>query len=134
MAKAPRRQIQGAIVEVLDMRNEGRGLELAAFNSRALLQQEIHELILTTESGRGKGSRVDRVSYVGFFEVLLGGMARLGDEVWVGDNLDCRLGVLTGFDLTHFPNHYNIVLETTHDVTGLELGLTVGTPLCFRQA
>ena len=39
----------------LHARSERRGLELAAFPSRALLKNEIHELILTAEdAGPGK--------------------------------------------------------------------------------
>lgn len=133
-SSAPRRQVQGAIVEVSDLRKQGRGLHLESFNSRALLQHEIHELILTTEPGAGKGSTVDRVTYIGFFEVLLGGMARIGDVVVTGDRLDTELGVLAGFDLTHAPNHYNLVLSSERDVTGIDLDLRVGTPLGFRHA
>ena len=54
------------------------------------------------------GGGADRVSAIAFFEVEQGGLAVVGDEVSVSGAV---LGTLAGFDVTHMPNHINVVVK-----------------------
>ena len=51
-----KRTVEGRLVVVLDGKYEQRGLQLIPQVSRALLQHEIHELIVSDEEGIGPGS------------------------------------------------------------------------------
>jgi hypothetical protein len=102
-----RRPIEGVVVALLHATFERRGLNLIESMSRALKRGEIHELMITDEEV-SPGSRVDRVSAIAFFEVETGGLAVYGDEVKIGRY---TIGHIAGFDLTHMPNHMNIVVR-----------------------
>ncbi|KYH38706.1 MAG: hypothetical protein AYL28_002630 [Candidatus Bathyarchaeota archaeon B23] len=102
-----RRPIEGVVVALLHVTFDERGLNLIGSRSRALRRGEIHELMITDEEAK-PGSRVDRVSVIAFFEVETGGLAVHGDDVMVGDQ---RIGHIAGFDLTHMPNHMNILVK-----------------------
>ncbi|HAI20702.1 MAG TPA: hypothetical protein DCM14_02165 [Clostridiales bacterium UBA8153] len=104
---------------------DGRGLELIQPLSRALRQGEIHELVVTTEGEAGPGRRVDSVGYLAFFEVQSGGLAVTGDPVSWGEHF----WTLVGFDLTHAPNHLNLVVRGPSRLSGEELGMRVGDRL-----
>lgn len=113
---------------VLHARAEKRGLELCPFPSRAVVQHEIHELIVTAESA-GPGSVVNRIAYLCFFEALNSGM------LWAGDLLEVNgrpFGYLAGYDFAHMPNHMNIIIQAPEPLaTGFELGLQPGDALRF---
>jgi hypothetical protein len=121
-----KRDVIGESVLVSYLSTENRGLSLEQLHSRAVCRSEIHELISTSEPC-GPGDAVSDVSYIGFFEVTQGGSLR------VGDVLRCKsvVGRLAGFDLSHFPNHLNIVIECPQRVTGKDLGLHVGDEISF---
>ena len=110
------------------MRKAERWMHLENIPSRALRKGEIHELIVTADKGLHPGSGVRDVAYIGFFEVKISGIAEAGDEIWVGEH---RLGMLVGFDMTHFPNHLNIVVHSIEPQTGAELGLGLGAMVRF---
>lgn len=126
-----RRRVVGGLVYVSLQRTAGRNMQLEDLRSRAVLRNEVHELILSADASTGPGSVARDVAYVGFFEIQTGGMVLVGDEVWAGET---HVGTLAGFDLTHFPNHLNIVVATSTPATGAELGLEVGTTISFRSA
>jgi hypothetical protein len=125
-AKPP---LTGKICVVLHARAEARGLELCPYPSRALLKHEIHELILTAESEAKPGAKVNKIAYLGYFEVLESGV------LWVGDRVDINsrpIGFLAGYDLTHFPNHMNIVIRVSEPLyTGAEANLDLGAEIRF---
>ncbi len=122
--------VRGRINCVLHARAENRGLELVPFPSRAVLKHEIHELILTAEDEAAPGKTVNQISYLGYFEVEDGGVLWSGDEVMLDGK---PLGLLAGYDLTHFPNHMNIVLKIAPPLyTGYESGLHPGAVIEFR--
>ena len=124
-----KRHVRGCLVYVLAHRLDERWMQLEEFQGRALVHGEVHELVVSTNRGLEPGARVRDVAYIGFFEVEVGGIAEFGDEVWVGKH---QLGTLAGFDLTHYPNHFNIVVHGDVAATGAELGLDVGTPIRFQ--
>ena len=126
---AVKRQVRGTLIYVGASRTNERWMQLEEYRTRALLRGEIHELILSSGAGLRPGAKVRDVTLVGFFEVDVGGIAVFGDELWAGEQ---RLGTLAGFDLTHFPNHFNIVVFTEAASSGAELGLDVGTPIRFQ--
>lgn len=113
---------------VLHARAEKRGLILCPFPSRAVLQHEIHELIITAEPA-SPNCQVDRIAYVCFFEVLNSGM------LWAGDRVEINgkpAGILAGYDFAHMPNHMNIILQATEPLqTGFEQGLQPGDEIRF---
>lgn len=104
-----RRPVLGEVVALLHITFQDRGLKLIQARSRALLKNEIHELMITDEEGAAPGGGADRVSAIAFFEVKEGGLAVVGDEVTIGGN---ALGALAGFDMTHMPNHMNVLLKS----------------------
>ncbi len=116
--------VVGRLCCVLHAQAEQRGLQLAPFPSRVVQKHEIHELILTTEESAGPGQTVNQIAYVGFFEVLEGGVLWAGDQVEIGGRC---MGALVGYDLTHFPNHFNIVIRSIEPIsTGFEFRLSSG--------
>ncbi|MDH5200327.1 MAG: hypothetical protein OEW93_05520 [Candidatus Bathyarchaeota archaeon] len=104
-----RRPVLGEIVALLHITFQDRGLKLIQARSRALLRDEIHELMITDEEGAAPGGGADRVSAIAFFEVRRGGLAVVGDEVTIGGR---ALGTLAGFDMTHMPNHMNMLVKS----------------------
>jgi hypothetical protein len=103
-----RRPVEGEVVALLHICFEDRGLRLMETKSRAVRQQEIHELMITDEDA-APGGGANRVRALAFFEVDKSGLIVVGDKVSVGGK---HLGTLAGFDQTHMPNHMNIVVKT----------------------
>lgn len=121
--------VNGKVCVILDARAQNRGLDLVKFPSRAVLKNEIHELILTAEEGAAPGAVVNNISYLGYFEVLESGVIWVGDRVLVDGKV---IGMLAGYDMTHFPNHMNIIIKIEGELyTGLEAGVQVGAPIAF---
>ena len=104
-----RRPVLGEVVALLHITFQDRGLKLIQARSRALLKNEIHELMITDEEGVAPGGGADRVSAIAFFEVKRGGLAVVGDEVTIDGR---ALGALAGFDMTHMPNHMNVLVKS----------------------
>ena len=106
---ASKTPVIGRLVCVLDAELPERGLELSPFPSRAVLKNEIHELILTDEMNAVPGKKVDHITYLGFFEVLEGGILLQGDKLQINGE---SIGHLAGYDFTppaqsHEPDHQN---------------------------
>lgn len=126
---AANRPVHGLIVTVLRGVTERRGLQLQEYRSRAVPAGQIHELMLTDEAAE-PGTRVDRVSLLGFFEATSGGVLLVGSTVKVGDSV---LGTLAGFDETHMPNHQNICIRVDQLVDGETLGVGVEDRVTFER-
>ncbi len=103
-----RRPVEGEVVALLHITFEERGLNLIQARSRAMQKGEIHELMMTDEEGAAPGGGADHVSAIAFFEVKQGGLAVVGDEASIGGS---HLGHIAGFDLTHMPNHMNVIVK-----------------------
>jgi hypothetical protein len=115
-----RRPVTGALVALLHIIFEERGLAFIQSRSRALLRGEIHELMVTDEEDAAPGGGADSVSAIAFFEVEQGGLAVVGDKVSLGGEV---LGTLVGFDVTHMPNHINVVVKRKSlDILPLSVG------------
>jgi len=111
---AKKRPVKGVIKVVLEGVYEERGLNLIVQPSRCLLKNEIHELILTTEEAK-PGDKVNKIAYLGFFEVTEGSVVVFQDPVKIGGK---KVGIIAGFDETHSPNHYNIVVKGDELISG----------------
>lgn len=98
--------------------------------SRAVRVGEIHELALTDDPRASPGMRIDQVAYIGFVELTQGGVILVGDRVRLGKRV---LGVVVGFDYTHFPNHMNILVCDRTRQTGHGLGVALGDLAVFAQ-
>ena len=122
--------VVGRVVCVLDARSEERGMELTIHPSRALCRNEIHELAITDEFEAAPGLTVNRVAYLAFFAIEEGGVVLQRDDVIAGGK---SLGSVVGFDLTHFPNHLNVVAYREPRQTGLELRLRLGDVVTFSS-
>lgn len=125
---AAKSDVLGKLVCVLDARSEERGMELIIHPSRAVCKGEIHELAITDQAQAGPKCTVDKVAYLGFFTVEEGGIILVGDTVKVEQQ---EIGEVIGFDLTHFPNHMNILVRSKERRTGPELGLKLGDSVTF---
>jgi len=121
-------EITGNLVVVLQGYFPDRNLELIKPISRALLSGEIHEIILTDENA-GPGDTVNNITYLGFVEIAGAGVAVAGDIVSVDGR---EIGRLAGFDITHMPNHLNIVIKTDLLKSGADQGFCLGQTLEFR--
>jgi hypothetical protein len=120
----------GRLVCILDARSEERGMELTIHPSRAVCQGEVHELAITDDSHAAPNYLLNKVAYLAFFSVEQGGIILVGDSVSVDE---VELGKVVGFDLTHFPNHMNLLVGAKQRKTGLELGLNLGDLVMFRS-
>jgi hypothetical protein len=121
-------EVLGRWVAVMEHRRNDRKLVPAAWKTRCICAGEIHEFILC-QHGRTHGEEINDVSYLGFAEITSGGVVALGDGLHVDGRL---IGTVCGFDETHAPNHYNILIATERLVTGAEIGLVVGESVIFR--
>lgn len=119
---AKKKPLQGNLVVVLDGEYEERGLKLIAQPSRCLIADEVHEMILTDENSK-PGDTVNRIAYLGFFAVKESTVIVVGDELKVGGK---TIGHIAGFDETHMPNHYNIVINTDKRISGKDRNLDLG--------
>jgi len=115
--------VQGRVVAVMDAKLSHRGLQLIISPTRALLSGEIHELIVTDEEDTGPGKVVNRIAYIGFFELEKGGVVAKGDKVILKGK---EIGEIVGFDETHAPNHLNIIIKSSKRNSGEELGIELG--------
>lgn len=125
-----KRPVEAQVVCVLDAHSERRGMQLEIHPSRAVRAGEIHELALTGDPLAGPGALVDQVYYIGFVEVVRGGVILVGDQVTLGDH---DLGEVVGFDHTHFPNHMNILVRGHSLQTGRGLWVALEERAAFAK-
>ena len=116
---AKKKPLKGNLVVVLDGKYEERGLQLIPQQSRCLLSNEVHELILTDEDKK-PGDIINKIAYIGFFVVKESTVITVGDEVKINGQV---IGKIAGFDETHMPNHYNIVVYGKERISGNERNL-----------
>lgn len=127
-AYTAKRPLTGEIVAVMDMRISGRDLHLETYRTRAFSAGEVCELILTDQTEKGPGDLIPDAVYLGFAEITRSSLMIVGDALILDGE---PLGTVLGFDSTHLPNHYNVLIGTTDLRTGEERRLAVETPLQF---
>ncbi len=121
--KTIKREMKGQMVAVLGSSSDERGLSLIPQLTRVLCKNEIHELITTDEVDAGPNRTVDRMGVICFFEITQGSYVIVGDPVFINGK---EIGKVAGFDETHLPNHYNIVVLSPKRFSGLEAGFFIG--------
>lgn len=126
---AAKSDIRGRIAVVLRGLLENRNLNLITPISRAFPVGTIIELIGTDEENAGPGGTVQRIAYIGFVELLDGGVLLTGDPVSIKG---VRVGTIAGFDDTHMPNHQNTILRMEKRIAGADLGFVPGDPVCIH--
>jgi hypothetical protein len=115
-----KRPVEGEVVAILHVEFEDRGLEFIQTKSRTVKLNEIHELMITDEQDSAPGGRANRVRAIAFFEITKSGLIVVGDQVTIEGR---KLGTLTGYDVTHMPNHINVVVKAeTLDEPVLRVG------------
>jgi hypothetical protein len=65
--------------------------------------------MVTDEVTARPGGKADRVSAIAFFEISNGGLVVVDDKVSIGGR---DIGKVAGYDMTHMPNHMNLVVKT----------------------
>lgn len=125
-----KKTVKGNIVVILDSIVEKRGLNLIIPHSRAVKKNEIHEIMITSEKNAAPGEVVNNVAYIGFFEVIEGGVILKGDDVYIEGK---PIGKVVGFDDTHMPNHQNIVLYSVKNKTGSGLNINLEDEILFKM-
>jgi hypothetical protein len=118
----------GRIIKLLSHKSLTRGMSLIPEQSRCLLKGEIHELVTTDQDGLVTESRVDRVGFLGFAEMLSSSIVEVGDDVYFNSRL---IGKVIGFDSCHAPNHYNILIKSLKLLTADDLQLSIGEEITF---
>ncbi len=121
--------VEGTIVAVLSIQHEKRGMALMPQASRAVLKNEIHELMITDESA-APCDTVDRIFCLCFFEVTSPGVIVEGDTLSIADR---PVGKVIGFNDDHMPNHLNIVLQSKDPKTGEAMGLDLRETLRIEK-
>ena len=118
-----KRPVEGEVVAVLHVKFEDRGLKFIQTKSRTMKLNEIHELMITDEQDAAPGGGAGRVRAIAFYEITKSGLIIVGDEITIEGK---KLGTLAGYDVTHMPNHINVVVRTeTLDEPVLRVGDTV---------
>jgi len=120
--------VRGVLVKLLHHRRDDRGMTVIPEASRCVRVGEVHELVTTDHRDLVAGSRVNRVGFLGFAEIGNAGVLEVGDRVLLGER---EVGVLVGFDDCHFPNHYNVLIETPETLTAEAAGAEVGAVVTF---
>jgi hypothetical protein len=128
MHSASKVSITGRIVKLLFHQQEDRGMTLIEYASRCIRRGEIHELVTTDNIDLALGDRVNRVGFIGFVEFLCAGVIERGDNVAING---VNIGVVSGFDDCHFPNHYNIVIATKRCETATTLNVEIEQNITF---
>ena len=118
VTKAP---VKAKVVAVLRGQVPDRGMELIPQLSRAVRKGDVHEVVMT-DRDVAPGGQAREVAYLAFVEFQNGGVLLREDSLSVGGK---SVGRLLGFDLSHFPNHMNLVVEGCLR-SGEDLGIRVG--------
>ncbi|WNM30767.1 hypothetical protein RKE30_10255 [Streptomyces sp. Li-HN-5-11] len=126
----PKRVVRGGLVKVLTHHRTDRGMRLEEHAARCVRRGEVHELVSTDQWDPRPGARIDRVGFLGFAELVCGGVIDRGDLVSIGD---MPVGTVLGFDACHLPNHYNILIHTPRPISGRDLRLEPEARVTFVQ-
>jgi hypothetical protein len=121
--------IEGKWVAVMKHSRNDRSMKLGFFQTRCLKREEIHEFIVCDREAEVT-STIDNVAYLGFGEITQGGVVEVGDCLYCGETI---VGQVVGFDETHLPNHFNIIIQGESLATGYSFGLKPMDSFFVRQ-
>jgi len=121
-----RGNVAGRLVAIMDLKLDNRELELISPISRVIKVGEIHEIVTTEE----QSTKVcNKVGYIGFFEVMRGGVLEVGDTILIKER---TVGEILGFNNAHMPNHMNIVIKVKKRATGVKLNLKLDDSVLIK--
>jgi len=126
--------VEGEFVAVMQVTIPERNLQLEHYGSRAFPEGAIAELVVTDEPEARPGVRVRQAAYLGFLRISRGGVVVVGERCVLAGQ---PLGPVVGFDASHEPNHYSIVVRgpLQHGAErGVQLGHRVAFLLTFGSA
>lgn len=123
-----KRTVTGNFVKLLFHKQENRNMTLSAFETRCISEKEIHEIVTTVHGDARAGDAINKVGFLGFAEINCGGVIQKGDHVYIHNRW---IGRVLGFDECHFPNHYNILIETDQTWTATDLSLQTEDTIRF---
>jgi len=129
-------EVASFVVKLLFHSRTDRAMTLSRWPSRCIPAGQIHELVTTTDRPRAAGDRVDRVGFLGFTQFAAPAVVERGDEVWFvpGAGGSRRIGQVAGFDECHWPNHYNILIDSEELLTAGDIDLRPGDEIRFLPA
>ncbi len=107
---APTKQVVGQIIALTGLRLTNRATWVIHPRTRACPKNCIVEVTLTDETDIQPGTKINSVMYLGFLEMLQGGLVVIGQPVKVKGTL---VGEVSGFSEIHYPNHLNIIISVT---------------------
>lgn len=113
------KKLNTKFVAVMGHSHMGRGMILSEYNTRCVQRGEIHELVLLKEEADGQVNFQD-AWYLGFVEFDTSGVIAKGMTIEIFGK---AIGQLVGFDTTHEPNHYNLLVSTPNPIIGTDLGV-----------
>lgn len=102
-----KKSVIGKMVAISGLRLNKRGTKLMHPRSRSFPKYSIVEITLTDDGDANPGYTIDSVLYIGFFEVISGGIIVVGQSVSINSMI---IGEVTGFSDVHEPNHLNILV------------------------
>lgn len=121
-------EVSGEIVALMDLVLPDRGLTLEHFRSRAIAQGMVYELVTTDEAQDPLDRCVNNTGYIGFVRSDSGGVIIVGDDCFIGDKW---VGSVIGFDSSHEPNHFSVVVQCEYVRSGVQWGFELGeTVVC----
>ena len=120
MRYASKLPIRLTLVAVMPDTRKDRNLRLSEFVTRCFAKDEIHEFLVANEWDGDRDAIFNDVSYIGFMRFDQGGVVAVGEKILAEDGQ--VMGEVIGFDLTHAPNHMNLVLASSSNQTGAERG------------
>lgn len=109
----------------MNHRRVERQLVPSRLQTRCVREGDVHEFI-SHAPVPGDGP-INDVSYLGFGTFTASGVVAVSDAL-------AGIGVVSGFDETHMPNHLNILVQVTDPATGCELGMTAGDAFAIVPA
>ena len=120
-------RIESRFVAVMHTAQADRGMVASEFHTRCVQRSEVHELICMRQDESGLVDLND-AWYLGFIEFSSGCVLAKGMRFEYNGK---KLGTLVAFDMTHTPNHLNILLATPRPRTGREQGIQAGDFCCI---
>lgn len=122
--------LTGVWIAVMDHERHDRALQLTSHRTRCIQEKEIHEFIICDQA-TDISLLIDHLAYLGFGEFLSGGVIEIGDSLYIETRL---IGKVVGFDETHFPNHYNIIVQGNNCISGATQNLILNSIFLIKKS
>ena len=122
-------KIESQFVAILGHDHVNRGMIASPYHTRCIQQGEIHELVIIFEHEDGRIDLND-AWYLGFIEFQEGCVLAKGMAVEIDG---AAIGTLVGFDTTHVPNHFNILIASKTPQIGTTSGLQIRNQCFFEM-